>query len=103
MSVPSITLAAQVCWTAPTEREDNTALPANEIAGYQISKGGGAAWKYVNAPATCADLLATDTDQQGYIQTVDTDGRQSVPSATFTVLALQKANPKPPITIIVST
>ena len=83
-------------WTAPTQREDATALPATEIAGYRVEwwKDGtaqtgfvvpGAVTTYVHSNLTAGRYCYT-------LQTVDTDGLESV--ATGQVC--RKARPNPP-------
>jgi hypothetical protein len=103
MMFPTIALGAQVCWIPPTEREDNTPLPAGEIAGYHIYTAAGEQWVAGLITDTCVIIDETISEVSGYVKTVDSDGRQSRPSETFTI-PMFRAVPNPPtvITVIVS-
>lgn len=88
-----------IAWTAPTQREDGTALTAAEIAGYRLS------WT-VNGVAQAEKTLTPGT---GYaldtgalvgrvcvvLRTVDTDGLESAPTGEV----CRKARPKPPSSV----
>jgi len=85
-------------WIEPTEREDNTPLAPDEIAGYNI---------YNDAGSKVNDQLITQTSyeidrirsgpQTLFVRTLDTDGRESANSIESVVIPqLELAPPKPP-------
>ena len=67
----------------PVEREDGSALPDAEIAGYegsiQYANGGSLYFYKTNEGYT--DLIPVEFDSDGYhyvcVKTIDTDGRES--------------------------
>lgn len=93
--------ADNVCWVPPTEREDNSPLSPAEIAGYKVSRVDGSLLVPELIVTNCVDLPATKVVQQGFVRTVDTDGRESLPSTTFRIEALASP-PKPPTGITVT-
>lgn len=88
-----------VCWTAPTQRSDNTPLPPTEIGGYNVYGPGGL--MQGNVTGTCVDILATSVEQIIHITAFDTDGRESIPSQTV-VIAPGKSAPNPPTGVTVT-
>ena len=88
-----------------TEREDGTALPADEIAvvKYMIATSGTATPTHTAIMAGGCNPTFIDTkryvpvgDYFLYGITVDTDGQESVVSSPGVPLTVMKARPKPP-------
>ena len=87
-----LALALMLSWTPPTEREDNTQLPASEIQGYKL---------YINDQPTFTipgdrtswDMTGVSNGVRLKLTTIDTDGRESVLSNEVTVNLL----PDPPV------
>lgn len=83
-------VAVEYSWDAPTQREDGSALPLNEISGYTIEYGfsAGALTNTVNVSGG-STLTHTITDISGQsviyarIATVDSDGQQGNFSSTI--------------------
>ena len=96
--VPVSSFALDISWVQPTEREDGTPLPVSEIAGYRLVwmlKGQAQpdvtvppGTTYVLNPPFAGRVCAT-------LQTIDTDGLESVPSNT----ACKNAKPGKPINL----
>lgn len=70
-------------WTQPTKREDGSALPATEIAGYKLDWTlKGVAQPTVTVPSGSSYLLPAPAGRVcGTLKTVDTDGLESVATA----------------------
>jgi len=90
-------------WNSPTEREDSSPLPDNEIAAFNIYCDGDLVpiWTQTNEPNDLDQWIAPDnTFALGthvcYATTLDTGGLESDPSnaINFTVTP---AKPKPPV------
>lgn len=80
---------AEVCWKAPTHREDNKILPVNEINGYKMYYGviqdkPDHQLSINDGGATCYNLQV-DEFSYGVMTTIDTGGRESTFSNEFTV------------------
>jgi hypothetical protein len=97
VTLPGLAQALTIRWTAPTQREDDTALAATEIASYRIHLTlNGVALVTLTAPGTASSYQYNETVRGRYcatVVTVDTDGLESVPS---TPPACRNANPKAP-------
>ncbi len=83
IGVDDILANVSLSWTAPAEREDNTALSLSEIASYKIYYGS-AQGQYTNSVAindsTATGHIFTNFSSGTYyfvITTIDTDGRES--------------------------
>ena len=84
-SSSAIAATAQITWTVPTEREDNTELKPSEIKQYKVYYGikPGKYDYTVDVPATGAVpekaeiTLPTGSTYYFVVTTVDTDGRES--------------------------
>ena len=67
-------MTIQTDWTAPTTREDNSPLPASQIAGYKLFRVLGSQISTVPAPADCAAPMCwsapanTTADTQANVQ-----------------------------------
>ena len=96
---------ARVTWQAPTEREDNTPIAPEEIAGFNVFDTQGVEVLEVCDPnparVTCLPSAAreftiptTSAIRQLFMTTVDTDERQSVYSQAI-VIPATVGNPKP--------
>ena len=85
LMLPVVALAdtVAVSWVQPTQREDGTALPLTEIAGYRLSWTlRGVAQPDVTVPPGTAYTLVTATSGRVCVElrTVDTDALESVPA-----------------------
>lgn len=93
-----------VTWTPPTEREDNTPLPASEIAYYNVYISDGALGTYPNVVrvngTTHAVTLLNVVRHLG-VKTVDTGGRES--SKFSNIIHLPAAVTAPPKSARVSS
>jgi len=69
-----------VSWTPPTERENGTALAPEEIANYRVFVNDVALPDLVPGTDTSVTLELPPGDQTIYLTTIDTHGRESVPS-----------------------
>lgn len=82
LAVPK-TASATVRWSAPTAREDGTALPATDIAGYNLYYSvvsGGAMTKIASLSASDLSYVVTDLTAGTYYfaaTTVDSKGMES--------------------------
>ena len=84
-----------VTWTAPTEREDGTPLPASEIAGYRLMRWFNGAEQPEVSLASIPSVATLDVQPGKHcvaMRTVDTDGLESAP----TDQVCRKAKPKAP-------
>ena len=70
---------ANITWTAPTERENNVLLPQSEIASYNLYLNKVLIVKGIPTIASTYTVEITG-DSVLNMTTVDTDGRESVPS-----------------------
>jgi hypothetical protein len=86
-------------FTSPTKRVDNTPLNATEIASYNIYYNG-VAEEIISGNATTFIVDRPYGTYDIYLTTVDTEGRESLPSNTFQLI-LAPANPNPPVIIII--
>ena len=86
---------ATITFTPPTEREDNTPLSPDEIAGYEVYNTDGVSVKSLPGDATSFTMGTTSAMQSLVVTTKDTDGRESVYSQIVNVPA-SVSNPKPP-------
>lgn len=96
MLVPSLALALDLSWTAPTQREDGSALAASEIAQYRIALSlNGNALTMIEVPGSATAYTFVETLKGKYcarIATVDADGLVS----DFTSPVCRNARPNPP-------
>jgi len=69
-----------VSWTPPTERSDGSALTPPEIANYRVFDNDVALPDLVPGDATSVTLTLPPGDHRIYLTTIDTFGRESVPS-----------------------
>lgn len=84
-----------VTWTAPTTREDGTALPSAEIAGYRLSwtvRGVAQPDQVVTGTSYALDTGSLAGRTCVVLRTVDTDGLESEP----TPAACRNAKPNAP-------
>ena len=87
-------LADTVSWDPPTEREDNTLLAPNEIAGYNLYNELGTKYNTNIITDTSFIIDRTSTVQRVFGTAVDTDGRESALSMEVQIPKLI-ARPKP--------
>lgn len=91
---------AELTWTAPTLREDGTALTAAELSGYEIGWAcGSAATQYVTIadPAQTQWLSPAISGHCEFaIRAVDSGGLQSQFSPTVVADIKQPSRPQPP-------
>lgn len=81
-------------WDLPTERTDNTPLPASEIAGFNIF-GNDETFEVTGAVTTATKYYIGRGQTEFRIQTVDTDGRVS--DLSDPVYVNLSAPPKKPV------
>jgi len=87
------TATTQVSWPAPTTRVDGTVILPDEVAKYKLdwgtSTGNYSGTLFVAAPVTYIQLVGMVVNQPYFFQvtTVDTQGRESTPSAELTTTA----------------
>ena len=85
---------ANISFTAPTEREDNTPLAPEEIGGFNVFNEQGELVKQLPGDARSWTEPTTSAPQSRFVTTVDTDGRESVYSQQVTIPA-GISDPKP--------
>ena len=89
--IPPVDDGGLLNWTAPSEREDGTALALSEISGYRIYYG--AVTGVYQEQIDVNDLTATQAELTGVppgtyyvvVTTIDTDGRESAYSSEVIV------------------
>lgn len=91
---------ATVTFEPPTEREDGSALPANEIAGFEVLDINSVVLQVLAANATGFTETLTAGSYARFLLTVDTDGRKSQLSPQF-LLEIPHV-PKPPVVLNIS-
>ena len=89
----------RVTWSAPTTRADGSALPAAEIAGYELYLTNEAAVTILPASATSYDYTVpvgytTKSTDSAAMIAVDTGGLKSAPSPSV-ALPVGVTTPKP--------
>jgi len=88
--------ADTVSWTPPTEREDGTALPASEIAGYNIYNTQGTKINQAPIAGTSFWVDRIGTPQTLFVTTLDTENRESENSSGVVIPMLVVSPPNPP-------
>ena len=94
---------ATITFTPPTEREDNTPLSPDEIAGYEVYNSDGVSVKSLPGDATSFTMGTTSAMQSLVVTTKDTDGRESSVYSQIVNVPASVSSPKPPtgFTIVV--
>ena len=92
---PLSVFAGTLTWVPPTEREDNTPLPPEEIAGYNLYNDEGIKLNATLVTGESDPIDRAVTQQTVYVTTTDTEGRESVYSEGYIVPKLI-TKPKPP-------
>ncbi len=97
----SSVFADRLDWIPPTERENGVALSPSEIGGYNIYNRQGTKINQGLVQGATYTVDRIDSDQILDVRTVDTDGRESLPSVLVTIPKLLTP-PKPPTGITVT-
>ena len=88
----------EVTFAPPTEREDATPLPITDIQHYQVYVSGNPDITIPNTNNT-GEIVLSPGLYDIHVTTVDTDGRESVPSNIVSVQA--KSPPGNPMNLII--
>lgn len=93
---------ATLTWTPPTEYEDATPLPLNEIQSYKVYYGATNGGPYTSTTtvsgATTSVTISSLTRGTWYfvVTTIATNGLESVYSAQVSKTIMSNSRPKPP-------
>lgn len=93
-------LADIINWEHPREREDGTALPIQEISGYNIYNQQGTQINQALVTGTSYNINRIGTAQMIYVKTMDSDGRESQQSNSVIIPQLILTPPNPPVIYI---
>ena len=79
--IPTLSSAATVCFTPPTQREDGVKLSTSEIANYRLhrgdTKGSYTTNELVPGGSNTCYTFTNNLDTFGAMKTLDTEGRES--------------------------
>lgn len=103
LTIPALAGEATVSWTAPTQYEDGTSLPTNQIQSYKVYYGKTSGGPYgfvitVGGGLTTATITGLEAGTWYFVATtVATNGLESAQSNQVAKTVLSTSKPKAPV------